>query len=121
MKLNQTLLRAYVPFNHHLEEQIVPRSRKPGGQESGNLSPAFTSAIELGGEVSAEQKDEENGREMKEGAGKWHLLLCPKIQGKLIFCLSRVTTSAARHGSALLSTPALHRRRGRILMPGQEL
>jgi len=33
----------------------------------------------------------------------------------------RVAVSAARHGLTLLSVPALHRRRGHILMSGQEM
>lgn len=34
VRLNQTLLRAGVPFNHHLEEQVGHRSNKLGGQET---------------------------------------------------------------------------------------
>lgn len=50
MRLNQTLLRAGVPFNYHLEEQVGPFYKKPGGQETGDLSPAPSSATGLGGE-----------------------------------------------------------------------
>lgn len=51
----------------------------------------------------------------------WHLLSSPRMQGEMISLLSRATISAARHGLTLLSAPALHRRRGHILMSGQEL
>lgn len=51
----------------------------------------------------------------------WHLLSSPRMQGEIISLLPRATISAARHGLTLLSAPALHRRRGHILMSGQEL
>jgi len=51
----------------------------------------------------------------------WQLLSSLRIQAEMISLLSRATISAARHGLTLLSTPALHRRRGHILMSGQEL